>query len=125
MKISIGGREFEAVPTYGSFRKLVNRYPDFDEMNIWTINKYNDFIFDGVWILLPRIFFIFKPFLFKKRMMNNLTLAELKYLQLNFHKILLGEDVAGSVEEFNKLSNKEIREKGMKEAEDSRGSLGK
>lgn len=66
-------------------------YPDMDKMTEWSIAKYNQFVFDAVWLILERVH-IFKPYVFKRRMMKEITIPELKSVQVSIHNILLGEE---------------------------------
>lgn len=88
-KVTIGHKEYEIDPKYGHFVKLMKKYPDMESITQWTMQKYNKFVFDAVWLILKRIG-MFKPFYFKFRFKNAITLAELKWLQINIHTIILG-----------------------------------
>jgi hypothetical protein len=91
-KIKINGKDFNIFPTYGHFIKIVNKYPDYYDMANWDMAKYNQFVFDSLWIILPKNL-LFKPFIFKNRMIKKLTYKEVEFFQSNIHNILLGNDI--------------------------------
>ena len=78
-KVLIGGKEYKILPTYGHFRKLLKKH-DLSNAEQWTLDESNQFAVDSIWVFLKRKF-IFKPFIFKFRMSNSVTMKELADFQ--------------------------------------------
>lgn len=84
--IILAGRTFQVTARFGHLKKLMLLYPDTESI----LAHLNDYVADAVWTLLPRCLG-FKPFLTKGRMMNQLTLPEIKVLQESVPLIMVGK----------------------------------
>ncbi len=100
MKRKIGGREIIISPDgvrYSDFKRLIKKYPDMKDIANWTIEKFNEFTLDALWMLLPRGLF-FKPFIFKAIMKRKIRVKELAELRDEVSGLILGDGIGGDNE---------------------------
>lgn len=90
--IEIGGKEYEVTANYGHFRKLIKKH-DIFAMESWTMGEYDQYVFDAIWMFLRRRWYGLKPFAFKWRLMNEITIPELRNLRAKVNTLLLGPPV--------------------------------
>lgn len=86
MIIYIGRKKYDVSEiTYKKYIKLSRRKSDPEK---WTVGQLNDYIFSGLWYIVPR----WKFFFMKKYMISKITMPELKFFQVNIMDILLGKE---------------------------------
>jgi len=91
--VEVGGRKLKVRATYSHYVKLMKMYPDMAQAEQWSAGKMNEFVLDALWLMLKKGF-MFKPFVFKSRLRDELTIAELKNLHIAIPQILMGESLS-------------------------------
>jgi hypothetical protein len=102
--IILAGRTFKVTARFGHLKKLMKRYPDSSAI----LSHINEYVADAVWTILPRRWG-FKPFITRSRMINQLTLPELKRLQETVPLIMIGKNDEEITEALAKVDEVIVR----------------
>lgn len=89
--VKINGTDYPVRATFGHWRKLAKKYGDLTKITSWPEDRYKEFVLDATWMTLRRKRGL-KPGIFRFRLPSLLTMTEFNTLQVNIHKILIGEE---------------------------------
>jgi len=91
LTVKIGGKDYDINPTYGAFEDIFKKY-DLSKADQMSAEESRQFSINILWACLKRGRFGIKPFGFKRRVKNNITMAELAKISGEIPKWITGED---------------------------------